>query len=468
MHTDVAEAGKFERLVTLYLDEPELEDAKNKAARKLSREMKIKGFRPGKAPRSIVERMVGADALRTEALEEALPALVGAALDEIELEPVTVPQISEVRDGDEGGVEVDVRVTLWPTVEEVPDLARQVEVEVPEVEDDELQAQIDRFRGQFAELEDVAREADEGDFVLINLSAHRAGGPVEDVQADDLLYEVGSRSYIPGLDELLVGSKAGAIQEGPATLPEGFGEHEGEEVNLRVLVKGVKAKKLPELTDEWVFDVSEFDTVDELTEQLRRGLLRMKLNMVEGSFRDKLIDELVEELDVELPDALVDAEIESSLHNIVHSLQAQGLDLATYLSVTGQDQNAFIEEMRTGAVRSLRTRILLEGVAHAQNLAAEDEEIESAMAAMAESSGRPIEEIRRVLTANGQDKVLAGDILRRKALDLILESSTAVDADGNPVNLSLPVDEEEDEQEEEAPESSVGDQEAGPDADEDA
>lgn len=469
MQTDVIEAGPFERMLTLHLEEAELEDAKDAAARKLSRQLKIKGFRPGKAPRAVVERMVGSEALRSEALEDSLPGLVGSALEHVDLDPVTAPQIAEVRDRDEGGVEVDVKITLWPTVDHVPDIARTIEVELPEVEEAELQEQIDRARAQYAELEDVAREANEGDFVMVNVSALHGGEVLEDVTANDLLYEVGSRSFIPGLDDLVTGVTAGTIKEGPGVLPDGFGDNAGEEVTLRVLVKGVKQKKLPELTDDWVSDVSEFDTVEELTGQLRNSLTAMKLNVTRTAYRDKLLGELVAELDVELPEALVEAELESSLHNLMHSLQAQGLDLGTYLAVTGQDQREFVNDLREGADRSLRTRILLEGVAKAEGIEVEDDEIDAALADMARSSGRDQSELKEVLVANGQDSVLAGDILRRKALDRILEASTPVDADGNPVDLSLRADNEEEDPEEAAPDaSSVGDQDAGPDVDEDA
>jgi trigger factor len=469
VQTDVVEAGPFERMLTLHLEEAELENAKNAAARKLSRQLKIKGFRPGKAPRAIVERMVGAETLRSEALEDSLPGLVGSALEEMELDPVTTPQISDVRDADGGGVQVDVKITLWPTVDHVPDLVRTIEVELPEVEETELQEQIDRARSQYAELEDVAREANEGDFVMVNVSALHGGAILEDVTANDLLYEVGSRSFIPGLDDLVTGVTAGTIKEGPAVLPEGFREHAGEEVTLRVLVKGVKQKKLPELTDDWVSDVSEFETVDELTGQLRDSLMAMKLNVTRNAYRDKLLGELIAELDVELPEALVEAELESSLHNLVHSLQAQGLDLATYLAVTGQDQRAFVDDLRGGADRSLRTRILLEGVARDLGIEVEESEIDAALDDMARSSGRDRTELRDMLIANGQDSVLAGDILRRKALDRILEASTPVDAAGNPVDLRLRADDEEEDLDEAAPDaSSVGDQDAGPDADEDA
>ena len=451
MDTAVTEAGPFERLLTLNLDEAELEDAKNKAARKLSRELKIKGFRPGKAPRAIVERMVGAEALRAEALDDSLPELVGAALVDTELAPVTTPQIQGVNDREEGGVEVEVKITLWPTIDTVPSLDRTIAVDYPVVEEEELNEQIDRVRGQYAELDDVSRAADEGDFVTINLSAQRNGENVEDVNATDLLYEVGSRSYIPGLDELLVGVSAGEIKKGPAQLPHGFGEHGGEEVTLQVLVKGVKAKRLPDLTDEWVSDVSEFETVEELTRQLETGILAMKLNATQGAYRDQVIDELIADMDLELPEALVEAEVEASFHNLAHSLQSQGLELGTYLQITGQDQQAFVDDLRSGAERSLKTRVLLEGIAADRGIEVDPNEIEASITEMAQSSGRDADEFRAALRSSGQDSVLAGDILRRKALDRVMEAATPVDADGNPVDLTVEVDEEDEPDADESP-----------------
>jgi trigger factor len=314
---------------------------------------------------------------------------------------------------------------------------------VPEVSDEEVTAQIDRVRTQYAELEDVERPADEGDFVMINLSAAGPLGDIAEVSATDLLYEVGSRSYIPGLDEMLTGAAAGAIQEGPATLPEGFGDHSGREVTLRVLVKGVKARKLPELTDEWVSDVSEYETLSELEDELRRGLLSLKLETARGMFRDKLLGELIDDLGLDVPDALIQAEMESSFHNLSHSLESRGLDLGTYLSVTGQDQQAFVDDLREGAERSITTRVLLEGVAGVEGLAVDDAEVDAAIAGMAASSGRPPDELRATLESSGQLSVLTGDILRRKALDRILEASTAVDADGDPIELTIPDDSDE-------------------------
>ncbi len=445
MQADVIEAGPFERMITLRLDEPELEDAKNRASRKLSRDLAIKGFRSGKAPRAVVERMVGADRLRSEAIEDALPEMVSKAIEEAGLEPVTTPRIEAIRDAEGGAVEVEVRVTLWPSADVLPDYsAPEVTVELSTVEDGELEEHIERFRNQFAELEPVERPGDNGDFMLINISAHDGGREIEEATASDLLYEIGSRSFIPGLDELLVGASAGDIREGPAKLPEGFGDSAGTDVTLRVLVKGVRGKQLPEVTDEWVDDVSEFDSVTELEEALTANLAAMKLTVARGVFQDHLIDGLIDELTVDLPEALVDAEMEASVHNLYHSLEAQSIDLADYLRITGQDEETFTEDLRERATRALKTRILLEGVASAEAMEVADEELAEAMGDLADSSGRTGDEVRSALRASGQEQALAGDILRRKALDFLISRARAVGADGNEVDLSPPIVENKD------------------------
>lgn len=444
METTITEAGKFERLLTLSLEEAELEPAKDAAARKLAKEIKIKGFRPGKAPRAVIERTVGAASLRAEAIDDALPGFVTEAIGDTDLEPVTTPRIEAIRDGESGGVEVDIRITLWPELERAPVYeGRRIEVERPEVDDDEVAEQIDRFRAQFAELEDVERPADEGDFVMINLSASRNGRPVEEASAEDLLYGIGSRAFLPGLDELLLGASPGDIREGQSTLPEGFGDVGGAEVDLRVLVKAVRGRKLPEVTDEWVADVSEFESVEELTEQLRTNMRIMKLSATTSAFQDGLLEALVEDADIELPEPLIEAEMEARVHNMAHALEEQGIDFANYLRITGQDQEAFTREIRERATRNLKTQLVLDAVIADMELQVEDADIDAAVAELAESAEQEPAAIRAMLEASGQVGSLTGDILRRKALDRLIEAAVAVDGDGDEVDLTPPVVEDE-------------------------
>jgi trigger factor len=446
METQLTEAGQFERMLTLTLAEDELESAKEEAARKLSQDMKIKGFRPGKAPRAVVERMVGGAALRSEAIDVALPGAVGDALSDTELAPVTTPRVEDMRDLEDGGVEIDVRITLWPTVDTVPDFVdRKIEVELPTVEGEEIDDQMDRLRSQFAELEDVKRAADEGDFVMINITALDGDTTIADASADDLLYEVGSHSFLGGLDELVAGSSAGDIRKGPGTLPPGFADHEGE-VTLSVLVKGVKGKKLPEVTNEWVSDITEFETIEELRAQLEESLYTMKLSATGQQFRDSVVEQGVAELDLELPEPLIDAEMEASFHNLSHRLESQGIDLGTYLQITGQDQESFLAELRERAIQTIKTRILLEAVAERDEMSVEDDELDDMIADLAASSEQDEDSVRKALVESGQVVALAGDILRRKALNHILEQASPVDAQGEPVDLDPPgLDDDEDE-----------------------
>lgn len=443
METTVTEAGRYERMLTLTLDEVELEPAKNAAARKLAKEIKIKGFRPGKAPRAVIERTVGADSLRAEAIDDALPGFVADAIQETELDPVTTPRIEAIRDGDDGGVEVDIRITLWPKLDRAPVFeGRKIEVEPPTVGDDEISEQIDRFRAQFAELEDVERPADDGDFVMINLSASRNGEAVEEASAEDLLYGIGSHAFLPGLDELLLGASPGDIREGTSTLPEGFGDVGGAEVDIKVLVKAVRGRKLPEVTDDWVADVSEFESVDELTEQLRTNMRIMKLSSATSAFQDGLLEALVDDADIELPEPLVEAEMEARVHNMAHALEEQGIDFANYLRITGQDQEAFTNEIRERATRNLKTQLILDAVIAELELAVDDDDIDSAVEELAASAEQEPAAIRSMLEASGQVASLTGDILRRKALDRLIEAAVAVDGEGNEVDLTPPVDED--------------------------
>ena len=453
MQTQLTEVGRFERMLTLSLDEAELDSAKDAAARKLSKEMKIKGFRPGKAPRAVVERMVGASAFRSEAIDEALPTVVGDALREQELTPATTPVVEAVRDRDEGGVEIDVKIALWPTVDAIPDFSgRKIEVELPEVLDSEVDDQVDRIRSQFAELEDVSRAAGEGDYVTINVTALDADGPIPDASADDLVYEVGSESFFGGLDELVAGASAGDIRKGPGFLPPGFIDREGE-VELSVLVKGVKAKKLPEVTDEWVSDITELESIEELRSQLHDSIYAMKLSAVGEGFREQFLEEAVAELEVEVPDQLVEAELESTVHNLAHSLEARGIDFENYLRITGQSQDEFLAELRTRSATALKTRLLLEAVAERDGIEIEDAELHGAIAELARSSGQDPAEVTKALAESGQVVALAGDILRRKALNHLLDQVTPVDANGAEVDLVPPGFEAESSESSDSPDS---------------
>jgi trigger factor len=446
VETTIADAGPFERVVTVQIEDAALERAKDEAARRLGKDLKVKGFRPGKIPRKVVEATVGAARLRSEAIDVALPGIVADALTEADLRPAATPSVQDMRDTDEG-VEVDVRVSLWPTLDRVPIFeGRRVTIDSPGVADEDIDEQIDRLRDQFAELEDVSHPVTAGDYAVINLSASVHGEPIEDLTANDLTYPVGSNSFVPGLDEQLMGATSGAIAKYNETLPEGFGDHGGKEVTFQVLVKAVRGKKLPVVTDEWVEEVSEFESVEALRNELRRGIYEHKLATARRQFADKVLAELVEDMDLELPGGLVDAEMEYQVHRFLHRLEEQGIPLADYLRITGQDEQAFLADVRRQAERSLSVRILLDTIADSEGIEVADEELKEAMGSLASAGEQDPEEYATALRESGQIEILTGDILRSKVIDRLVEAAVPVDENGS--ELSLDSEEEDDETDE--------------------
>lgn len=436
MSVTVTDAGPFEKIVGFTVTESELDAAKTKAARRLAHEVRIRGFRPGKAPRPIVEATVGAERLRSEAIDELLPEKVGAVLDDAELSPAVAPAVESIDDTDEG-IAVEVRVTMWPTLEDVPEHHdRKIEVGTVAVTDEEMQEQIDRIRDQFAQLEPVERAAEEGDYVSLDIAAVHEGEQVPEATAEQLLYEVGSGGFIEGVDDAVTGLSAGESATFDGTLPTGFGDKAGLEVTYTVTVGDVRAKQLPELTDEWVSDMTEFETVDEFTSSLRDQLGDMKKQSLANRFREQALEELVDEIEMELPEALVRAEMDEILHRFAHRLEEQGIELDDYFRVTGASQETFVDDLRNQAVRSLHTRLLLEAVADREGLEVPEHELDALIEMVASQSEDP-STVRTAFAGGARRQNLSGDILRNKALDAIVAGAVPVDEEGNEVDLTI-------------------------------
>jgi trigger factor len=433
MTTTVTEVGPFERVVRFEISEDQIAEAKKIVARRLSQEVKIKGFRPGRAPLPIVEATVGPETVRKEAIDEVLPKAVSEILDAEELRPALNPELVSLEEA-EGKVEVEVRVALWPQVELPEYKGRKIEVTNPKVSDEELQAQIERMLEQFATVEEVDRAAGEGDFVSIDIEASIDGEVVEGTIAADLLYEVGSGLLIEGMDTHLLGASAGDEITFEAELPEGFGDRAGELATFTMMVNEVKKRVLPELTDEWVEENTEFETVEEIRAALKEQLEEAKLQAVSREFADKAVDSLREQVEVDIPEALIRAEMDNQLHRFVHRLEEYDLSLDDYFQTSGVSEDAFVADLRAQAEISLRTRLVLEAVADAEGIEVTAEDLVGLIQALAAQSEDP-EEYLNAFRASGQELALAGDILRNRALDAILANATPVDEEGNPVDV---------------------------------
>jgi trigger factor len=439
MTTTVTETGAFERTIRFQLSEEQIEQAKKGAARKLAQDVKIHGFRPGKAPLPIIEATVGKERVRQEAIEDLLNPVLSDVLTEEEINPAINPELESVDDVD-GGVEVQVRVTLWPKVDLPNYKDRNIEVTNPEVTEEELAEQTKRMLEQFATVEEVERPAEEGDFVSLDLEATKDGEEVEDARVQDILYEVGSGMLIEGIDEEMVGASAGDQVAFTAPLPDGFGDRAGEEVDFNITVHEVKERVLPELTDEWVDENTEFDTVDELMQTLQDRLSDAKLRSVSREYSEKALSTLRDQVDFDIPEGLIRAEMDGHLHDFLHRLEEAELNLEDYFEASGQTQDDFLADLRSQAELALRTRLVLDAVIEAEDLQVSEGDVSNALQVLAARSEDPSGYLQ-AFQQSGRGLALAGDILRNRALDAILSNATPVDEEGNPVDLSLKVNE---------------------------
>jgi trigger factor len=224
--------------------------------------------------------------------------------------------------------------------------------------------------------------------------------------------------------------------EGDGVLPAGFTEDGDRPVTLRAFVKEVKAKQLPDLTDEFVSDVTEFETVGEARETITKNMMAYKVQTARSAFSDRAVEQLVKEVDLELPQSLVDAEAQARIQNLLARLESDNIGFEDYLRIIGRDQAGFVEDVRDQATSALATRIVVETIVSIEGTSVDDEEYRDALEAIAANSEQSVEEIETMLADSGQVESLTGDILRRKALDRVADAAVAVDADGNIVDLT--------------------------------
>jgi trigger factor len=420
------------------IPEADFEQAIDAAFRKLAREVKIPGFRPGKAPRKLLEARLGSDVARDQALRDSLPGYYAQAVESESLDTIAAPEIDITAGEDEGDVEFDAVVQVRPAVELSGYENLSVEVPAPAVTDEAVDSQIDALRDRFADLEDSTRPLTEGDFAQIDIKGYVHDEVVDALTATDYLYEVGSGLLVPKLDEELTGKRPGDILKFNDTLPDRFGERAGEDVAFQVLVKETKRKVLPDVTDEWASEASEFDTVVELRADVRRRLELVNRMQAQVAARDKVLDAAADLVTIELPDALVQQEMEQRLHDMAHRLEAQGATIQQYLAATGTEEQEFVQQVRAAAERAARADLALRAVAAQESIQATDEELEQEIARIAERMDEKPGKVRRDLERRGILEAVRSDIARGKALRFLVDHADVVDEAGNPLELKVP------------------------------
>ncbi|HJR46352.1 MAG TPA: trigger factor [Actinomycetota bacterium] len=416
--------------VKLRVEVPEaaLQPAVDAAYRKWANEIRIPGFRKGKVPRQMIDARVGADVVREEALRDALPELYREAMAAEDLEAIAPPEIDVVEFEAGSPIVFEATVDVRPEIA-VPDLA-SLEIEAPpsEVTDEDLDEQIERLRDRFAELEPVGRNAMRGDHVLIDLKGYQGDELVEGLTAPDFLYEVGSHTGPAKLDDELEGTRPGAILKFTDQVhihrdDEPHHDHSStEEVSFTVLVKEVKAKKLPPVDDDFAKTVGEFDSLDDLREDLRARLATVKERMSEDELRNRALTALVDASDLEPPPKLVESEFEHRIQHLEADLKQAGMTLDSYGAQVQLTELEIRRDMREQASRSVKAELLLEEIARQQEVDVSEEELGREIALAAAQAQRDPKEVAQNLVDSGRVGAVAADIMRRKALDYVVRT----------------------------------------------
>jgi trigger factor len=394
----------------------------------------VPGFRKGKVPPRVIDQRIGRGAVLEEAINEALPGLYSQAVQENRLEVVGRPEVevTEFADGDQlkFTAEVDVRPDF-----ELPEY-RGVEVEVEDVQvsDADVEEQVETLRKRFGTLAGVERPVETGDFVTIDLVATIGGETLEDGTASGVSYEVGSNNMVDGLDEAILGKGAGDSAEFTSKLVGG--SHAGEEADIKVDVTAVKARELPGLDDDFAQLASEFDTLEELRDDIRARLTRARTFEQGAQARDKVLETVLGEIDFPLPAKAVETEIAWRNEQLDQQIAAAGLTREGFLRLQEQDADAFAADQEKQVREGMKAQFVLDRLADKEELSVNQAELTQHVIQRASSSGLTPDQFAKSVADSGQISALVGEVRRGKALQLILEHAQIKDASGNAVDLS--------------------------------
>ena len=406
----------------------ELQPDFDRAYQQLARQVRLPGFRPGKAPAKLLEARVGRGAVLEQVVNEALPARYSEAVTTTDLRPLGQPdiEVTKIEDGEElvFTAEVDVRPDI-----ELPDLsALKISVDPVEVTDDEVDAELQALRARFGTLKGVERPAQIGDFASIDLSATVNGEEVPDGKAEALSHEIGSGQLIDGLDDAIVGLAEG--ESATFTTKLVAGENAGEDAAVTVTVKSIKERELPEADDEFAQLASEFDTLGELRESLTDQVRRVKRIHQAEKIRDSALETLLEKVEVPLPAAIVDAQIESALHNALHGLDHDEAKFAEALEAQGSSREKFDADNRESAEKAVKTQLLMDSIADDLDIQVGESDLTERLVLMSRQYGIEPQQLVGLLQQNNQLPAVYADVRRGLAVAAVVEAATVTDTEG--------------------------------------
>ncbi|MCY3632895.1 MAG: trigger factor [bacterium] len=421
--------------VSVDIEAEEFEQKLDEAFRKLARQVRLPGFRPGKAPRRVLEARLGPQAARGEALSDAVPEYYAQAVVDHDVDVIAPPEIDITSGAEDGLVSFDAVVEVRPLISITGYDQLKAEVPSPVPTDDEVAKQVDQLRKQFGELAPVNRPAIDGDNVTMDIYGTYNGEEVEGLTVDDYAYEVGQGAVVPEIDEQLRGSKAGDILEFNAQHPD---PDEDGLLRFRILVKEVQETVLPDFDDEFAQEASEFDTADELRADVCGNIARAKRANALASLANQVGEQLAELVIDDIPAALVDAEVQHRLRTLQMRLGSQGVEMDAYLEAIGQTVEEMAEALREPALQEAKTDLALRAVAAAESIEVTDEDVDFELAMLAAQVGQTVDELKSSVFAADESslKGVRLDAKMRRTREWVLERVEIKDPDGNPIERS--------------------------------
>ena len=431
--TTVTELPESRVRVQAEVPAAEVERRLAQTARRLGRDLRVPGFRAGKAPAPVILQRMGRDAVLDEAVRDSLAGWYTAAIDAARVVPVGEPELDLAGMPGQGEpLKFSIEIGVRPKAQLGEYKGLEVGRREVEVSDEALSAELDRLRERSARLDTVERPAASGDFVVMDYRGTIDDEPFAGGEGRDQMVELGSGRLVPGFEDQLAGAAAGDERTVTVTFPDDYPATElaGNEAQFAVSVKEVKAKELPALDDDLAAEAG-FDTLDELREDIRSRLAEADSAQIEGEFRQAALDSAVKAATVEIPEALVEARARELWDSMLHSLAHQGISREAYLRIAGRDEDEIVEQSKPDAEQALRREAVLAAIVEAEGIEPTDEEVlEAVEQAAGEGQGRtsPKKLLER-LKSTGRLESLKEDIAQRKAIDLVAESAKPISID---------------------------------------
>lgn len=411
----------------------ELKPSLDAAYKKIAQQINIPGFRKGKVPPMVIDRQVGRGAVLDEAINEVLPQKYIEALQANDLTPLAQPEIEVTKFEDNETLQFTAEVDIRPEITLPSYEGIEAQVEDVEVADSDVAEQVDALRERFATLSDVERPAADGDFVVLDLQATRDGEPIEGAEVTGMSYKVGRGGMIDGLDEALAGMSAGDEKTFSSELVGG--DQVGEPVDVKVSVSQVQEQELPDLDDDFAQLASEFDTIEELTDDVRERLGRGKRLEQAAAARDAVLEVLLERVEVPLPETMVTDELNARRQNIEQQLGYAGIPMDKYLEDEGQTIEEFEADLDRRVRDAVAAQFILDEVAKKEEIGVAQEELSGHLVRRAQQSGQDPQEFANHMFEHNHIPEMVQEILRGKALATIVETAIVKDASGNVVEL---------------------------------